>query len=114
MGEGNGDWGWLVSDEVLEVASGDVGVHKLEESIGVGLLGEGNGDWGWLVSDKVLQVSSGHIGIHKLEESIGIGLLLIDLDKSLGDWGIGVLDQVDEGGLGNVLSVKLSNLDFSL
>ena len=67
MGESNGDWGWLVSDKVLEVSSGDVSVHKLEEAIGIRLLGESNGDWGWLVGDKVLEVSSGDVGVHKLE-----------------------------------------------
>ena len=114
MGKSDGDWGWLVGDEVLEVSSGDVGVHKLEEAIGIRLLGKSNGNWCWLVSDEVLKVSSGDVGIHKFEEAIGIGLLRVELDKGLGDWGIGVLDEVNESRLGHVLTVKLSNLDLSL
>ena len=114
LGESNGDWGWLVSDEVLEVSSGDVGVHKLEETIGIGFLGESNGDWGWLVSDEVLEVSSGDVGIHKLEKSIGIGFHLIELDESLGDWSIGVLNKGNKGLLGDVLTVKLTNVNWGL
>mgnify|MGYP001069396708 CR=1 FL=1 len=114
LGESDGDWGWLVSDEVLEVSSGDVGVHKLEETIGIGFLGESNGDWGWLVSDEVLEVSSGDVGIHKLEKSIGIGFHLIELDESLGDWSIGVLNKGNKGLLGDVLTVKLTNVNWGL
>jgi len=88
--QSNSDWCWLVSDEVLEVASGHVGIHKLEKTVSVGLLGKGNGDWGWLVGDKVLQVTSGDVGIHELEEAIGVRL--VELDEGLGDWGIGILN----------------------
>jgi len=70
LSEGNSDWCWLVSDKVLEVSSSDIGVHKLEETIGIGLLSESDSDWRWLVSNEVLEVSSGHISVHKLEETI--------------------------------------------
>jgi hypothetical protein len=109
--QSDSDWCWLVSDEVLQVASGHVGVHELEKAIGVGLLSESHGDWGWLVGNKVLKVSSGHVGIHKLEEAIGVRL--IELNEGLGDWSIGILNQVNEGGLGHVLTVELSNLGLS-
>ena len=36
------------------------------------------------------------------------------MDKGLSDWGIGVLDEVNESRLGHVLTVKLSNLGLSL
>jgi len=77
-------------------------------------LGKGNGNWCWLVGDEVLKVSSGDVGVHKLEEAIGIGFLGIELDKSLGNWSIGVLNEVNEGRLGNILTVKLTNLGLSL
>ena len=114
LGKGYGDWGGLISHKILEVSSGDIGIHKLEKAIGIRLLGKSNGNWCWLVSDEVLKVSSGDVGIHKFEEAIGIGLLRVELDKGLGDWGIGVLDEVNESRLGHVLTVKLSNLDLSL
>ena len=114
LGKSHSNWGWLVSDEVLEVSSSDVGVHELEKTIGIRFLGETNGDWGWLVSDEVLEVSSGDVGVHKLEEAVGIGFHLIKLDESLGDWGIGVLDKGNKGLLGDVLTVELSNVDWSL
>jgi len=111
--QGNSDWGWLISDEVLQVSSGHVGVHELEETIGVRLLSEGHGNWGWLVGNKVLKVASGHVGIHKLEEAVGIRLGLIELHEGLGDWSISVLNKVNESALGNILTVKLTNLDLS-
>jgi hypothetical protein len=114
LGKSNGDWRWLVGDEVLEVSSGDVSIHKLEETIGVGFLGESNGDWRWLVSDKVLEVSSGDVGVHKLEKAIGVGFHLVKLDESLGEWCIGVLNKGDKGLLGNVLTVKLTNVDWGI
>jgi hypothetical protein len=88
--ECDSDWCWLVSHEVLQVTSGDIGVHKLEESIGVALLGEGNGDWSWLICDQVLKIASCDVGIHQLEESIGVALL----GESNGDWCWLVGDQV--------------------
>ena len=114
MGKSNGDWGWLISNQVLEVSSGDVSVHKLEEAISVGFLGESNGDWGWLVGDKVLEVSSGDVGVHKLEEAVGIGFHLVKLDESLGDWSISVLDEGNKGLLGDVLTVELTNVNWGL
>ena len=77
-------------------------------------MGKGNGNWCWLVGNEVLKVTSGDVGVHKLEETVGIGLLGVELNEGLGNWGIGVLDKVNEGRLGNILSVKLSNLDLSL
>jgi hypothetical protein len=74
-------------------------------------LGKGNSDWCWLVGNEVLEVSSGDVGVHKLEETVGIGLLGVELNESLGNWSVGVLDKVNEGRLGNILTVKLSNLD---
>ena len=111
--QSNSDWCWFVSDKVLKVTSGDVGIHELEKTIGVALLGEGNGDWSWFVGHEVLEVSSGYVGVHKLEEAIGVRLGLIELEEGLGDWGIGVLDQVNEGGSSDVLSVKFTNLDLA-
>ena len=35
------------------------------------------------------------------------------MDESLGNWCIGVLDKVNEGRLGDVLTVKLTNLDLA-
>ena len=109
MGKSNGDWCWLVGNEVLQVTSGDVSVHELEKSIGIGLLGKGNGDWCWLISNKVLEVTSGDVGIHKLEETISIGFLGIELNKSLGDWGSGVSDEVLEVLSSDVLTIESSN-----
>jgi hypothetical protein len=51
---------WFVCDKVLQVSSGDVGIHEFEETIGIVLvetkveLGEGRCDWCWLVGDDVL------------------------------------------------------------
>jgi len=72
LGETNGDWGWLISDKVLKVTSGDIGIHKFEEAIGIRLLGKTDSDWRWLIGDEVLKVSSGNVGIHELEETISI------------------------------------------
>ena len=77
-------------------------------------MSKGNGDWCWLVSDEVLKVSSGDVGVHKLEKTIGIRLLGVKLNEGLGNWSISVLNKVNEGRLGDVLSVELSNLDLSL
>jgi hypothetical protein len=90
--QSNSDWCWFVSDEVLEGSSGHVGVHELEKTIGVALLGEGNGDWSGFVGDEVLEGTSGDVGIHKFEETIGIRLGLIELEESLGDWSVGILN----------------------
>jgi len=114
LGKSNGDWGWFVSDEVLEVSSGDVSVHKLEKTIGIGFLGKSNGDWGWFVSNQVLEVSSGDVSVHKLEKSIGIGFHLIELKESLGDWCIGILDESNKGLLGDVFTVKFTNVNWGL
>ena len=114
LGKSNGDWGWLIGDEVLEVSSGDVSVHKLEEAIGVGFLGKSNGDWGWLVGDEVLEVSSGDVSVHKLEETVSIGFHFTKLNKSLGDWSIGILDESNRGLLGNVFTVKFTNVNWGL
>merc|ERR1719478_498329 len=114
LGKTDSDWGWLVSNQVLEVSSGDVSVHKLEEAIGVGFLGKSNGDWGWLVGDEVLEVSSGDVGVHKLEETVGIGFHFTKLNESLGDWSISVLDKGNKGLLGDVLTVELTNVNWSL
>ena len=114
MGKSNGDWGWFVSDEVLEVSSGDIGVHKLEETIGIRFLGKSNGDWAWFVSDEVLEVSSGDVGVHQFEETIGIGFGFIKLDKSLGDWSISVLNESNKSLLGDVLSVQFTNVNWGL
>jgi hypothetical protein len=72
LSKSDGDWCWLVSDEILKVSSGNVGVHKFEETISIGLLGESDSDWGWLVGNEVLEVSSSDVGIHKLEKAISI------------------------------------------
>jgi hypothetical protein len=77
-------------------------------------LGETNCDWGWLVGDKVLEVASGDVSVHELEEAVGIGFHLIELNETLSDWGIGVLDEGDKGLLGDVLTVELSNVDWGL
>ena len=114
LGKSDGDWGWLVSNQVLEVSSGDVSVHKLEEAIGVGFLGKSNGDWGWLVGDEVLEVSSGDVSVHKLEETVSIGFHFTKLNKSLGDWSIGILDESNKGLLGNVFTVKFTNVNWGL
>jgi len=114
LGKSDSNWGWLVSDEVFEVSSSDVGVHKLEEAIGIRFLGESNGDWRWLVGDEVLEVSSGDVGVHELEEAVGIGFHLIKLDEALSDWGISVLDKGNKGLLGDVLTVELTNVNGGL
>ena len=112
--ETDSDWGWLIGDEVLKVSSGNVGIHELEETISIGFLGKSDGDRGWLVGDKVLEVSSGDVGVHKFKEAIGIRFLRVELDKGLSDWGISVLNEVNESRFGHVLTVKLSNLGLSL
>ena len=33
LGKGNSDWCWLIGHKVLEVSSGDIGVHEFEEAI---------------------------------------------------------------------------------
>ena len=98
MGKCDGDWCWLIGDQVLEVASGDIGVHKFKETIGIRFLGKGNGDWCWLVSDEVLEVSSGNVSIHKFKETIGIRFL----SKSNGDWCWLISNQVLEISSGHV------------
>ena len=76
-------------------------------------MGEGNGDWSWLVGQEVLEVSSGYVGVHELEEAIRVRLRLIELEESLGDWCISVLDQVNESRSGDVLTIKFTNLDLA-
>ena len=103
MSESNGDWGWLVGHKVLEVASGDVGIHKLEEAIGIRLLGKSDSNWGWLVSDEVLEVSSSDVGVHELEKTISIRFL----GETNGDWGWLVSNKVLEVSSGDVGVHKL-------
>jgi len=114
LGKSNSNWRWFISNQVLEVSSSDVGVHKLEKTIGIGFLGKSNGDWGWFVGDEVLEVSSGDVGVHKFEKTIGIGFHLIELDKSLSDWSISVLDKSNKGLLGDVFTVEFTNINWSL
>ena len=33
LGKGNSDWCWLIGHKVLEVSSGNIGIHELEEAI---------------------------------------------------------------------------------
>merc|ERR1711981_526441 len=77
LGKSNSNWSWFVSDQILQISSCYVSVHKLEKTISITLisLSKSNGDWCWLVGDKVLEVSSGDVSIHNLEEAISITLL---------------------------------------
>ena len=62
LSELGGNWGWHISDQVLEHLGGDVVVHKSESgSIELVGLSELHGDWCWLVGDEVLQSSSGDV-----------------------------------------------------
>ena len=81
MGESYGDWGWLVGNEVLEVSSGDVGVHELEEAVGIGFhlikLDEALSDWGISVLDKGNKGLLGDVLTVELTNvNWGLGLLL--------------------------------------
>ena len=117
MSKSDSDWGWLIGNQVLEVSSGDVGVHELEETIRIGLLGKSDSDWGWLVSDEVLEVASGDVGIHKLEEAIGVRLL----SESNGNWGWLVGDEVLEVASGDIgvhkfeeaISIRLLGIELN-
>ena len=75
------DWGWLVGDKVLEVSSGDVGVHKLEKSVGIGFhlvkLDESLSDWSISVLDKGNKGLLGDVLTVELTNvNWGLGLLL--------------------------------------
>ena len=62
MSKLDGNWSWLVSHEVLQVADGDIVVHKSEiVTLDLSKLGS---DWSWLVSDQVLEMSSGDVVVH--------------------------------------------------
>ena len=113
MGESNGDWGWLINDEVLEVASSDVLSTESEHAVLIALLGESNGNWGWLVNDEVLEVTSGHIFSTEGEHAVFVRLELIELDETLSDWGISILDEGNESLFGDVLAVEDTNLGGS-
>jgi len=71
----DGDRGWSVSDKVLELSSGDIGIHELENVVLVALLGKLDGDGGRSVGDEVLELSSGDIGVHELENVVFVRLL---------------------------------------
>ena len=111
MSELHGDWCWHVSNEVLQHSGGYVVIHQ--GPLGGGSsLGKLHGDWSWHVSNQVLQHSGGDVVVHQSPLRFDIGLsvdIRIELDETLGDWGIGVSDKVNESLLGDVLSVKLSN-----
>jgi hypothetical protein len=57
LGKGNSDWCWFVSDEVLKVSSGNVGVEEGGNVVGVSFgfikLEKRLGDWCISISDKV-------------------------------------------------------------
>jgi hypothetical protein len=63
LGKSNGDWCWLVGDEVLEVTSGDVSIHKFEKTIGIRFadLGKSSSNWGSLISDKSNKSALGNV-----------------------------------------------------
>ena len=86
----NGDGRRPVSDEVLQLASGNVSIHKLEHVILVGFLSQLNGDGAWSVGDKVFQLTTRNIGIHEFEDIILIRLLG-QLDS---DGGRSISDQI--------------------
>jgi len=75
LGKLDGDWGWSVGDEVLQLSAGDIGIHELENVVFVRLLGKLDSDGGRSVGDEVLQLASGNVGIHKLEDVVLIRLL---------------------------------------
>jgi hypothetical protein len=52
----NSDWGWLVSNEILEVTNSDVLTKKRILS-----LSKLDGDWSWLVSDEILEITNGNV-----------------------------------------------------
>lgn len=82
------DRGWPVSDKVLHLSSGDVGIHELEYVVLVALLGKLDGDGRGPVGDEVFQLATADIGVHELENVVLIGLLgQLDGDRgrSIGD-----------------------------
>ena len=65
LSELGGNWGWHISDQVLEHLGGDVVIHKSESS-SVELLGLSglHGDWCWLVSAGLWPPwALGHMGL---------------------------------------------------
>ena len=102
MSELDGDWGWLVGDEILESTSGDVLTKKSGEVISVALLGKLDGDWCWLVGDQVLESTSGDIISKESGEVVSITLL----GKLDSDWCWLISHEVLEGTSGHVLTEK--------
>jgi uncharacterized protein YjbJ (UPF0337 family) len=54
LGKLKSDWGWLVSNKILEGSNRNVVIEKWS----VALLGKLKSDWGWLVGDEVLKCSN--------------------------------------------------------
>ena len=106
-----GDWRWSIGDEVLESSSGHVLVEKDGKVIGITLLCKLGGDWRWSISNKVLEGTSGNVLIEENRKVVAIRFLglHIELNQRVGNWSLVVLDEVDKGLLGDVLTVKLSN-----
>jgi len=82
LGESNGDWGWLIDDQVLQVASGNVFTTEGEHTVLIRFLGESDSDWRWLVDNEVLEVTSGDVLTSESEHTVLIGFL----GESNGDW----------------------------
>ena len=111
----SGDWWWLICDQVLKSSSSNVMVEKSWEVITVGFLCESSSDWAWLVGNKVLEGTSGDVMVEEGWEVITIWfhVHVLELNKSLGDWCIGISDEVNKCALGNVLTVEFTNKSLS-
>ena len=102
----NSDRGRPVSNEVLQLAAGYVGIHKLEYVVLIRLLGELDGDRGRPVGDEVLQLATRNISIHELENVVLIGFL----SQFDGDGARSVGDKVFQLSTANVSIHKLEDV----
>jgi hypothetical protein len=108
LSELDGDRGRSIGNKVLQLASGYVSIHKLEDVVTVGLLSQLDGDRGWSIGDEVLELASGNVGIHKLENVVLIRLL----GKLNSDRGWSISDEVLELTSGYVGVHELEDVVF--
>ena len=79
-------------------------LHELWSSLGD--LSEFLRDWGWLVDDEILKSAAGNV----MADEAVLLFLLVGEDEFLGDWNSGVLNEVDETFLSDILAVKNANI----
>jgi hypothetical protein len=93
------------------LATANIGVHKLENIILIGLLSKLNSDRRGPIGDKVLQLTTRYVGIHEFKDVVFVRLLdvSIELDELLGDWGGLILDEGLKRLFGDILAIELAN-----